>query len=420
VRDISEHLTEIATKEGIQADADALHVIAQKADGAMRDALSIFDQVVAFCGKNLRYQDVIQNLNVLDYDYYFKIIDFVLNEDIPGALLLYNEVLDKGFDGHHFITGLGAHCRNLLVCKDSQTLALMEVSEGVAEKYRTQAETADLRLLISALDFINTCDIEYRTSKSPRLLVELTLMQLCSILFNRSEGEKKKHRLKPFRSLPPSQKPVRLQIEVPVKAPEPSAPEVSVVLESPLVDSIQTTPPPKPRTASGVVGKSAMSRILSKSKENVSINAIRERQVEEDNRGPAQESIADESGVAGPFDFSHFELAWQEFADSMKGINLSLHATLSKQPHEVDAAGRIQLFLANGVQEIDVINIRSELLGFINERMGMKGFTLNTSLLKHGEIKKTYMTSKDKFEMMAGKNPSLHELRKKFNLNIDF
>ncbi|MEZ4799293.1 MAG: DNA polymerase III subunit gamma/tau [Flavobacteriales bacterium] len=191
VKDIAEHLAYIANQEGVTAESDALHVIAQKADGAMRDALSIFDQVVAFCGRNLTYQEVIQNLNVLDYEYYFKLTDYIITENIPDALILFNDVLNKGFDGHHFITGLGAHFRNLLVCKDPITLQLLEVSENVASRYGEQAEQADLRMLIKAMDLVNECDGQYRLSKHPRLLVELTIMQLCSILYNQREGEKK-------------------------------------------------------------------------------------------------------------------------------------------------------------------------------------------------------------------------------------
>lgn len=191
IKDMTEHLAYVASQEGITAEMDALHVIAQKADGAMRDALSIFDQVVAFCGRNLTYKDVIQNLNVLDYDYYFRLTDIILQEDIAGALVLFDEVLNKGFDGHHFITGLGGHFRNLLVSKDPQTVSLLEVSESVAERYKSQAAAADIRLLIEGLNLINECDTQYRASKHQRLLVELTLMKLASILYNFREGEKK-------------------------------------------------------------------------------------------------------------------------------------------------------------------------------------------------------------------------------------
>jgi len=191
VKDMTEHLQYIASQEGIQADEDALHVIATKADGAMRDALSIFDQVVAFCGRNLTYQAVIENLNVLDYDYYFKLTDIFFKEDIAQSLMVLNEVIEKGFDMHHFVTGLGAHFRNLLVCRDAQTLALMEVTDGVAAKYKDQAAASDLRFLIKAIDEVNETDLHYRISRHPRLLVELLMMKLCSLPQNLREGEKK-------------------------------------------------------------------------------------------------------------------------------------------------------------------------------------------------------------------------------------
>ncbi len=191
VNDIANHLKTIAEKEGVKAEEEALHVIAQKADGALRDALSIFDQLVAFCGKEFNYDQVIQNLNVLDYDYYFKLSDQIIKEDISGALLTFDEITNHGFDGHQFIVGLGEHFRNLMVCKDEQTTHLMEVSNQVKEKYIVQAKEFGIRLLVQAIEFANECDVQYRTSKNQRLLVELALMKMCSIKYN-NEAEKKK------------------------------------------------------------------------------------------------------------------------------------------------------------------------------------------------------------------------------------
>ena len=192
VQDMTEHLGDIANKEGVTFESEALHVIAEKADGAMRDALSIFDQLVAFCGKNLTYNAVIENLNVLDHEYYFKLTQMAYEENISGCLLLLNDILNKGFDPHHFVVGWGAHLRRLMVCKDPATIALLEVSESVAAKYQEQAVLVDIRFIISAMDLINDCDIHYRGSKHQRLLVELTMMKICSIQSNRREGEKKK------------------------------------------------------------------------------------------------------------------------------------------------------------------------------------------------------------------------------------
>lgn len=189
VKDIAEHLAFIAQKEGITAHEDALHIIAQKADGALRDALSIFDQIVTFAGNNLTYEHVIQNLNILDYDYYFRIVESAMKEDIPSALLLLNDIVEKGFDQHNFIVGLADHYRNLLVCKDVRTAGLLEVSESIQEKYVDQSKRIDGEIILRALSVLSRSDVEYKASKNQRLLVELALMQLCSLV---KEQEKKK------------------------------------------------------------------------------------------------------------------------------------------------------------------------------------------------------------------------------------
>lgn len=189
VKDIAEHLGTIAVKESITADPDALHLIAQKADGALRDALSIFDQIVTFAGNNITYQHVIDNLNILDYDYYFRIVDYAQKEDIPSSLLLYNEIMEKGFDGHHFINGLAAHYRNLLVCKDVRTASLLEVGENIEQRFIAQSKEVDGMIILRALGVLSKADVEYKAAKNQRLLVEMVLMQLCSI---KQELEKKK------------------------------------------------------------------------------------------------------------------------------------------------------------------------------------------------------------------------------------
>ena len=160
---MTEHLANIAAKEGVQADEDALHVIAQKADGALRDALSIFDRVVSFSGENLTREAVTENLNVLDYTYYFNITDLVIQNDIPQVLLAYNEILSKGFDGHHFIMGLASHFRDLLVCKNQQTISLLEVGDQVKKMYLEQSQQTPHDFLIEALAIANSCDLKFKT-----------------------------------------------------------------------------------------------------------------------------------------------------------------------------------------------------------------------------------------------------------------
>ena len=189
VKDAKEHLAEVARSQGIAFEDDALHIIAQKADGAMRDALSIFDRVVSYCGNNLTRQAVTENLNVLDYEYYIKVTTMILENRIPDLLLIYNEILAKGFDGHHFVAGLASHFRDLLVSKNPATLALLEAGEVAQNLYREQSQKASQDFLLKAIDLANDTDLKYKTSQNQRLLVELCLMQLASITF---DGEKKK------------------------------------------------------------------------------------------------------------------------------------------------------------------------------------------------------------------------------------
>ena len=189
VKDAKEHLADVAESQGVSFEDDALHIIAQKADGAMRDALSIFDRVVSFCGNNLTRQAVTENLNVLDYETYINITDLLLENKIPELLLAYNEILSKGFDGHHFIAGLASHFRDLLVSKTLSTLSLLEVGEQAQQLYGIQSQKTSQEFLLKGIEIANDCDLKYKVSQNQRLLVELCLMQLGSITF---DGEKKK------------------------------------------------------------------------------------------------------------------------------------------------------------------------------------------------------------------------------------
>ena len=184
VEDIRLRLAHVAEREGIVAEPDALHVIAQKADGAMRDALSIFDQIVSFCGKNITYQDTIKNLNVLDYEVYFKVTDALLAGNYVDALTIFDDVLRKGFEGGYFISGLASHYRDLLVCKDPGTIKLIEVGEKTKERYIEYAQKCPASFLFNAIQIANTCDMSYRTSQNKRLLVELSLLKICQVASN--------------------------------------------------------------------------------------------------------------------------------------------------------------------------------------------------------------------------------------------
>lgn len=183
IQDAKAHLAEVAKSQNITFEEDALQIIAQKADGAMRDALSIFDRVVSYCGNHLTRKAVAENLNVLDFDYYLQMTDMIIKNQIPQLLLAYDDILSKGFDAHHFVMGMATHFRNLLVSKNPESLALLEMSDDTKMRYQQQAQLLSPSQLIEAIDIANTCDLNYRTSQNQRLLVELCLMQLASITY---------------------------------------------------------------------------------------------------------------------------------------------------------------------------------------------------------------------------------------------
>jgi DNA polymerase-3 subunit gamma/tau len=404
VRDIADHLAEIAVKEGISAEPEALHVIAQKADGAMRDALSIFDQVVAFCGRNLTYREVIQNLNVLDYDYYFRLTDLILNEDVAGCLVLFDEVLNKGFDGHHFITGLGSHVRNLLVCKDPQTIPLLEVSDSIAEKYRVQAANADLRLLIQTLQLVNECDTQYRSSKHQRLLVELTLMKTASILYNQREGEKKKFRLKPFRSNPQPAAISQRQIN-PVNPSAPQTPPAAI-------------PPPAAKTISGTPTLGKKNLIL-QSKESVSIKNVMHKTSNKDVATAEEENQIQEKPTR-EYTTAELREAWRTFTDEKLAHNMQVQGSFRVAEIDLKLGNTLRVAFPSVTQEMYFNDYRSQLAEFMRERFDIRGIDFQIEILRPEEIKATYQTAKQRFDALVQKNPSLENLRKKFNLQIDF
>ena len=243
VLDTKNYLKKIAEKENIEADDDALHIISQKADGAMRDALSIFDRVISFSGKNLTREAVTQNLNVLDYDTYFTMTDLLLENKIPNVLNNFNEILSKGFEGNHFISGLASHFRDLLVAKDTSTVSLLEVGDNAKKKYLNQSSKASISFLIQSIEKANQCELNYKVSKNQRLLVELTLMQIASITF---DGEKKKpsNYIIPatfFTSISP---PLKKEITLDVKVKNDLKTPPKVVDKEPLASSTQISKPP--------------------------------------------------------------------------------------------------------------------------------------------------------------------------------
>ena len=248
VKDIVNHLEQVVQTEGYTAEPEALNVIAMKADGGMRDALSIFDQVVSFTRGNITYDQVIKNLNVLDYDYYFKLTEYFLQNNVSAALLLFNDILNKGFEGSHFVSGLASHFRDLLVSKDEVTLSLLEVGAAIREKYKEQAKACPINFLYQALNLCNECDLKYKESKNKRLLVELTLIQLSQLTQLSEDSSKKKQ--------PQSLKPIAREA-VRTDAPQSTSNQASKPVATPPVQSTER----KESVSTGSVPKKSLTPI---------------------------------------------------------------------------------------------------------------------------------------------------------------
>jgi DNA polymerase-3 subunit gamma/tau len=427
VEDIAQHLAEIADKEGIAYDQDGLHMIAQKADGGLRDALSMFDQIVSFSNKNVNYKAVIDNLNILDYDYYFKLTDAILSEDVAGSLLIFDEILGHGFDGNHFITGLASHFRNLLVSKDSSTLKLLEVSDGIRQKYHAQSQIAPLSFLISALNISNQCDLNYKTSKNQRLQVELALIKLCHIpsVINLSaagmpsipEGEVKKKlnpQVKPEISAKPKYPVPEKEIittiqtlEEPVKIAAPA--EVSVT-DAQIENPKPETEPKKPFVGMPKPSLSAGSTLIP------NLNDLEANYTKKEDEKPEYLSGDSKQDFNGDLLLQF----WNTYAIKMKNEGkINIFTILTSYPPRLLSDYLIELDIEKKLQEDLLHTEKVELLNFLRTELKNFSVDLQTKLLEQIQKKRLY-TSNEKYQHMLEKNPNLDEFRKRFNLDLDY
>ena len=322
VEDTVAHLAYVASKEGITAEPEALNVIALKADGGMRDALSIFDQVVSFTGGHITYKSVIENLNVLDYEYYFKLTGFFLENKISDALLLLNDVLNKGFDGSHFITGLSSHLRDLLVSKDPATLPLLEVGASIRERYQAQAQQCPLPFLYRAMKLCNDCDLNYRASKNKRLLVELTLIQVAQLTAEEDDGangRSPKQAIKPIFTQPAAAQQPQATAATPQQTVQPAVQTNSTPQPAATQHSNATTPHATPTAVLMAQGREEKKiPVMKMSGLGVS---IKRPHIEEEQRTPSSNPTAahqaaqpEEDYIFNERDLNYY---WQEYAGRM-------------------------------------------------------------------------------------------------------
>ena len=400
VLDTKNYLKTIAEKEGITADDDALHIIAQKADGAMRDALSIFDRVISFSGKNLTREAVTQNLNVLDYDSYFKMTDLLLENKIPDVLNNFNSILAKGFEGHHFINGLASHFRDILVAKDTATIDLLEVGDNAKKKYLDQSSKASITFLIQSIEKTNQCDLNYKISKNQRLLVELTLMQIASITF---DGEKKKstNYIIPatfFTSLSPIKKQNTIVKVRPV-----------VIKKEVIKDVIKQVISPEIPTA-----KPPVLQNLKRRSNSLSLKSIHQKKEQ-------QKTLLEVNYDNHPKDsFTEKELqkTWSDYQKLLiKKGEKSMASILAADLPSLKENFHVKFMLPNKLMEDQLKLGRPKLIKFLRESLNNFGITINVVVNETVEKKFAY-TPQEKYNKLKEKNPFLKKLKDTFQLDL--
>ena len=407
IDDIAKHLAFVANNENVSFEADALHIIAQKADGALRDALSIFDQINSFTGDaGITYKDVINNLNILDYDYFFKITDFLLSGNIPEILLLLNDIIENGFDGHHFINGLGEHFRNLLVCKDASTVKLLEVGENIRYKYLEQAQNSSPEFLLHSLDLVAKCDINYKAANNKRLMLELALMQMCtqSLQGNTFKDNPKIEVQKPIKSI--VVEPKTSQIEIVKK--------IEVVKKTEDVEKVE-----KPTNVDNENVTKPSVKIVTGSKSIFEILAEAEKKKTDQDIENVAESNVEYKKPTSDFTNEQFEKLWINFAQQFQKESPDFYIILTSRMPIIKDNYNIELTIDNVVQEKEVNEKKMDLLTYLRTELNNFDIQITTVINKNINNVKAF-TPQEKFKKMAEKNPAIKTLKDKFDLEIDF
>ena len=399
VQDTVGHLQYVASKEGIQAEPEALNVIAQKADGGMRDALSIFDQVASFTGGNITYQGVIQNLNVLDYEYYFRLTDFFLENKASDTMLLLNEVLRKGFDAHHFITGLASHFRDLLVSKDPITLPLLEVGASIRERYQQQAQKCEQKFLYRAMKLCNDCDLNYRTSKNKRLLVELTLIQCAQLTLPDADdligGRSPRKRLKPLFTQP-----------IVISTPTPAQPQVGEAAG-------KRSPLPELKTEKRKIP-------LMKLGTGISIRNYQKQEEKKQAATPTnrEATVYQEDYKDHIFTEDNIKYYWREFAQQKLPIEEKANAArmMNMSPKLLDDT-TFEVGVDNGMVEKYMNQLLPAIQNHLRERLHNRKITMKIRVFEAEEVIRAY-SPVERFQLMIKKNPKLMKLKEVFGLEL--
>lgn len=459
IEDMVKHLRTISGKEKITAEDDALHLIAQKADGALRDALSIFDQMVTFSGNQITYKATVDNLHILDYDYYFKLTDFFLSENLPGALLLFDEILKNGFDAHNFIIGIAEHFRSLLVCKDQVTVQLLEVSDNIKTKYAQQAQKASLSLLLSGLNIMAACDQNFKNSKNQRLHVELCLMKLAHLNaaisfakdFSLNGDVKKKTSIdsEKVAGSAPSLAATTIQQSNPAATVNGTG-NSSAPIAVPANDTSALKPEPAPVTSPTAINKMPPVPTVSlpapvvpedqyteqqfvkpaaplpPAKKIVKLPNMKDIRAQVQNPSINQGALVAEeepetftNNALQPVNQFEFETAWKQVIDQKRAEGKTSEYMILNRPVHLNENNEIELTVENHVQIEQFNSFRAEFLAALRSKLRNNRINVKIEVKTSEEGTKLY-TSIDKYNYLAERYPILPEIKRRLGLDTSF
>jgi DNA polymerase-3 subunit gamma/tau len=409
VDDIARHLRFVANSEKVQAEDEALQIIAQKADGALRDALSIFDQLVSFAGMDLKYSMVVESLNVLDYDYYFTITSHLMQGQLHDALLVLDKIIDSGFDGQHFLSGLGSHLRDLLICQDERTVRLLEVGEKIKTRYREQAVATDPAFLLRALNIVQKTDYNYKTGNNKRLQLEIALMQIASLAMSVTQPITSSA----VAASPDAAKNKTVTDSEPSMAPAPpAAPSLKPIpSHAPLAEQLPPTeatkvvPPKNSNLATGFFPGS------------ISIKDDIEPTAEEVEEEETQFDFDSEEFRSAPkFGKDELLAAWREMINHISDDKRDLRSTLLAAEPEPGERFAVILEVSNLIQQIKIGENKHDIVPFLRDHLSNRFVTLEVQVSNAPTLDARPVTADEKFRHMAAKNQVLIDLQKKFDL----
>jgi len=403
IEDSVSYIEKISKNEGTEYELDGLNIIAQKADGSMRDALSIYDQIVSFSGGKVTYKNVIENLNVLDYDYYFRITDAFLKGNISESFLIFDEILTKGFDAHNFIVGLSKHFRDLLVCKDISTLQLLEVGNNIKEKYKLQTSLCASEFLFECLQLCGQSDINFRNSRNQRLHVELTLVQLCQA----ADKKKSNNELNPakpdnnLKTTNPSEKKLKDSPVLNTKKIETPIFSDNIVKESGNTEKYITTTP----SIKSLIKDKPVPYEQQSNSETSTDEVAEDRELSQ-----IRENL---------FTFNQLIQSFNHFLETIKSVKPRLYSTLNTQQPNLLGSHTVEITLSNEAMLNDFDkNLSHDMTHFLREELQNDNIVIEVLITKQKENNKLY-TAEEKFKHLATKNPALNELKKKLDLDFE-